>query len=282
MHMSADEFAKRLVSLKMAVNTFISSYQKETNAIVTNISSMAPILSELEKIWATYSTAITNDAIRKSHVKVRARVQMLKNHVNDSISACGSDQRLLDKYSENQNYVERKVSELYEAIPKDVRTVVEPEQMELDFGFDSNPIVTVKPADETGSVERQDESGFKDKSEKFIRCINEVRVSINGFVSSYDGKSNNIIGYVQGMELIMKTIDSLWRRYSGAPYNEQILNGINNSIRRNLKTLESQCMMSELIGKSTNVEDEYQQNHKYLRKKINELAKSFPDGMRTE
>lgn len=280
--MSVDEFAKRLVSLKMAVNTFVSSYQKETNAIVANISSMASILSELEKIWIAYSMAITNDAIQKSHVKVRARVQMLKNHVNDSIAACGSDQRLLDKYSENQNYVERKVSELYEAIPKEVRTVVEPEQMELDFGFDSKPASPAKPADEATPVEKQDDDGFGNKSEAFIKRINEVRVSINGFVSSYGGKSNNIIGYVQGMELIMKTIDSLWRRYSSATYNEQILNGINDSIRRNLKSLESQCMMSELIGKSTNVEDEYQQNHKYLRKKINELAKSFPDGMRAE
>lgn len=280
--MPADEFAKRLVSLKMAVNTFVSSYQKETNAIVTNISSMAPILSELERIWTTYSTAITNDAIRKSHVKVRARVQMLKNHTNDSISACGSDQRLLDKYSENQNYVERKVSELYEAIPKEVRTIVEPEQIELDFGFVSKPVAPVKSADEVTPVEKHDDDVFRDKSEAFIKCINEVRVSINGFVSSYGGKSNNIIGYVQGMELIMKTIDSLWRRYSSAPHNKQILNGINDSIRKNLKSLESQCTMSELIGKSTNVEDEYQKNHKYLRKKINELAKTFPDGMRTE
>ena len=125
---SSDEFQKRAFELWMAVTMFISTYAKENNAVVKHVSEMLPYATDLQNFWTAYQSAQSNELIRKLHTKIRSRVKLMKDILNESINACGDNQKLLDKYSENQNYIERKLNAVYALIPKEPRKVQEPEQ----------------------------------------------------------------------------------------------------------------------------------------------------------
>ncbi len=270
-----DDFQKKAFELWMAVTMFMSTYAKESNGIVKNVSAMLPHASDLQNFLSAYQSAESNDLIRKLLVKIRARVKLMQDSLNESIRLCGDDQKLLDKYSENQNYIERKLNEIYAMIPKEPRKVAEPVQMTLDFeaSSSSSSAFPTKQDDDTAG-----------KSEKFLKRLNELRTSVSGFLSSYpeSDKLNSVISYIADMEESIKVVDSLWRRYVREPYNALLLEGINDSVRRHLKALRSQCEMSVLVRDSCKCSDKYIQNHEYVMKKLNDLTRAFPDGLRKE
>ena len=104
-----DDFQKKAFEVWFAVTEFMSTYQKEGNAVVRNVVAMLPYATDLQNFWSAYRSAESNQLIRKLHTKVRARIQLMRECLDKSIEACGSDERLLDKYSENQNYILRKI-----------------------------------------------------------------------------------------------------------------------------------------------------------------------------
>ena len=275
--MNDDDFQKKAFELWMAVTMFISTYAKENNSVVKSVSAMLPYATDLQNFWSAYQSAQSNSLIRNLHTKIRARVKLMKDLLEQSIKACGDSQKMLDKYSENQNYIERKLNDLHSMIPKEPRMVAEPVQLTLDF--------TEEPKESEESIAnelQQDESdgGLQRKSEKFLKCLNELRVSVNGFLSSYPDRSDSVVSYVSDMEDLIKVVDGLWRRYVGESGDESVLEGLNDSMRKCIESLRGQCEMSVLVRDSSKCSGKYAKNHEYVLKKLNDFVKSFPDGAR--
>ena len=271
-----DEFQKKAFELWMAVTMFISTYAKESNGVVRNVTEMLPYASDLQNFWNAYQKASSNDLIRKMHTKVRSRVKLMKDKLDESIRLCGDDQRLLDKYSENQGYIERKLNELHDMIPKEPRKVPEAVQLTLDFESSSS-----SSSEHPAQVEPEPDD-FSSKSERFLKRLNELRGSVNGFLSSYceADKLNSVVSYIADMGESVKMLDSLWRRYAKEQWNEPVLDEINGSMKRCIASLRSQCDMSILVCAANKCNDKYAQNHEYVVKKLDALARAFPDGAR--
>jgi len=267
-----DDFQKRAFELWMAVTMFMSTYANEGNSIVKNVSAMLPYATDLQNFWSAYQSAQSNSLIRNLHTKIRARVKLMKDLLDQSMMACGDNQRMLDKYSENQHYIERKLNELHALIPKEPRKVSEPEQVMLDFTDDKATVEEKCPI--------KSDDGLHGKSEKFIRRLNELRVSVNGFLSSYPDKSDSVVSYVSDMDCSIRIIDGLWRRYVAESGDDSVLNGINDSMRKCIESLRRQCEMSVLVRDASKCSEKYAQNHEYVMKKLNEFVKAFPDGAR--
>ena len=269
-----DDFQKKAFELWMAVTMFMSTYAGESNNIVKKVSSMLPYATDLQNFWSAYQSAQSNSLIRNLHTKIRARVRLMRDLLEQSIASCGDNQKLLDKYSENQNYIERKLNDLYSMIPKEPRKVKEPEQLLLDF------------IDDAGDGNHNEQQGnesddcLQKKSENFLKRLNELRVSVNGFISSYQGMNDSVIDYVSDMNCSIRIMDGLWRRYMREQGDASILDVLNDSMRKCIGSLRSQCEMSVLVRDSCKCSGKYLQNHEYVLKKLDDFIKSFPDDAR--
>ena len=272
--MNNDDFQKGAFELWMAVTMFMSTYAGESNNIVKKVSSMLPYATDLQNFWSAYQSAQSNSLIRNLHTKIRARVRLMRDLLEQSIASCGDNQKLLDKYSENQNYIERKLNDLYSMIPKEPRKVKEPEQLLLDF------------IDDAGDGNHNEQQGnesddcLQKKSENFLKRLNELRVSVNGFISSYQGMNDSVIDYVSDMNCSIRIMDGLWRRYMREQGDASILDVLNDSMRKCIGSLRSQCEMSVLVRDSCKCSGKYLQNHEYVMKKLDDFIKSFPDDAR--
>ena len=205
-----DDFQKKAFELWMAVTMFMSTYASESNNIVKKVSSMLPYATDLQNFWSAYQSAQSNSLIRSLHTKIRARVRLMRDLLEQSIASCGDNQKLLDKYSDNHSYIERKLNDLYSMIPKEPRKVKEPEQLLLDFIDDAG-----NAGDDACNEQRDSESDdcLQKKSENFLKRLNELRASVNGFLSTYQGVNDSVIDYVSDMNCSIRTMDGLWRRY---------------------------------------------------------------------
>ena len=272
--MKDDDFQKKAFELWMAVTMFMSTYAGESNNIVKKVSSMLPYATDLQNFWSAYQSAQSNSLIRNLHTKIRARVRLMRDLLEQSIASCGDNQKLLDKYSENQNYIERKLNDLYSMIPKEPRKVKEPEQLLLDF------------IDDAGDGNHNEQQGnesddcLQKKSDNFLKRLNELRASVNGFISSYQGMNDSVIDYVSDMNCSIRIMDGLWRRYMREQGDASILDVLNDSMRKCIGSLRSQCEMSVLVRDSCKCSGKYLQNHEYVMKKLDDFIKSFPDDAR--
>lgn len=272
-----DDFQKKAFELWMAVTMFMSTYAGESNNIVKKVSSMLPYATDLQNFWSAYQSAQSNSLIRNLHTKIRARVRLMRDLLEQSIASCGDNQKLLDKYSENQNYIERKLNDLYSMIPKEPRKVKEPEQLLLDFIDDAG-----NAGDGNHNEQQCNESDdcLQKKSDNFLKRLNELRVSVNGFISSYQGMNDSVIDYVSDMNCSIRIMDGLWRRYMREQGDASILDVLNDSMRKCIGSLRSQCEMSVLVRDSCKCSGKYLQNHEYVLKKLDDFIKSFPDDAR--
>ena len=272
--MNNDDFQKKAFELWMAVTMFMSTYAGESNSVVKKVSSMLPYATDLQNFWSAYQSAQSNSLIRNLHTKIRARVRLMRDLLEQSIASCGDNQKLLDKYSENQNYIERKLNDLYSMIPKEPRKVKEPEQLWLEF------------IDDVGDGSHNEQQGnelddcLQKKSENFLKRLNELRVSVNGFISSYQGMNDSVIDYVSDMNCSIRIMDGLWRRYMREQGDASILDVLNDSMRKCIGSLRSQCEMSVLVRDSCKCSGKYLHNHEYVMKKLDDFIKSFPDDAR--
>lgn len=275
--MNNDDFQKKAFELWMAVTMFMSTYSGESNNIVKKVSSMLPYATDLQNFWSAYQSAQSNSLIRNLHTKIRARVRLMRDLLEQSIASCGDNQKLLDKYSENQNYIERKLNDLYSMIPKEPRKVKEPEQLLLDFIDDAG-----NAGDGNHNEQQCNESDdcLQKKSDNFLKRLNELRVSVNGFISSYQGMNDSVIDYVSDMNCSIRIMDGLWRRYMREQGDASILDVLNDSMRKCIGSLRSQCEMSVLVRDSCKCSGKYLQNHDYVMKKLDDFIKSFPDDAR--
>lgn len=275
--MKDDDFQKKAFELWMAVTMFMSTYSGESNNIVKKVSSMLPYATDLQNFWSAYQSAQSNSLIRNLHTKIRARVRLMRDLLEQSIASCGDNQKLLDKYSENQNYIERKLNDLYSMIPKEPRKVKEPEQLLLDFIDDAG-----NAGDGNHNEQQCNESDdcLQKKSDNFLKRLNELRVSVNGFISSYQGMNDSVIDYVSDMNCSIRIMDGLWRRYMREQGDASILDVLNDSMRKCIGSLRSQCEMSVLVRDSCKCSGKYLQNHEYVMKKLDDFIKSFPDDAR--
>ena len=272
-----DDFQKRAFELWMAVTMFMSTYAGESNNIVKKVSSMLPYATDLQNFWSAYQSAQSNSLIRNLHTKIRARVRLMRDLLEQSIASCGDNQKLLDKYSENQNYIERKLNDLYSMIPKEPRKVKEPEQLLLDFIDDVGNAGDGSHNEQQGN---ESDDCLQKKSENFLKRLNELRVSVNGFISSYQGMNDSVIDYVSDMNCSIRIMDGLWRRYMREQGDASILDVLNDSMRKCIGSLRSQCEMSVLVRDSCKCSGKYLQNHEYVMKKLDDFIKSFPDDAR--
>lgn len=272
-----DDFQKKAFELWMAVTMFMSTYSGESNNIVKKVSAMLPYATDLQNFWSAYQSAQSNSLIRNLHTKIRARVRLMRDLLEQSIASCGDNQKLLDKYSENQNYIERKLNDLYSMIPKEPRKVKEPEQLLLDFIDDAG-----NAGDGNHNEQQCNESDdcLQKKSDNFLKRLNELRVSVNGFISSYQGMNDSVIDYVSDMNCSIRIMDGLWRRYMREQGDASILDVLNDSMRKCIGSLRSQCEMSVLVRDSCKCSGKYLQNHEYVLKKLDDFIKSFPDDAR--
>ena len=275
--MKDDDFQKKAFELWMAVTMFMSTYSGESNNIVKKVSSMLPYATDLQNFWSAYQSAQSNSLIRNLHTKIRARVRLMRDLLEQSIASCGDNQKLLDKYSENQNYIERKLNDLYSMIPKEPRKVKEPEQLLLDFIDDAGNAGDGNHNEQQGN---ESDDCLQKKSENFLKRLNELRVSVNGFISSYQGMNDSVIDYVSDMNCSIRIMDGLWRRYMREQGDASILDVLNDSMRKCIGSLRSQCEMSVLVRDSCKCSGKYLQNHEYVLKKLDDFIKSFPDGAR--
>ena len=261
----------------MAVTMFMSTYAGESNNVVKKVSAMLPYATDLQNFWSAYQSAQSNSLIRNLHTKIRARVRLMMDLLEQSIASCGDNQKMLDKYSENQNYIERKLNDLYSMIPKEPRKVKEPEQLLLDFIDDA-----CDAGNGNRNEQRDNESDdcFQKRSEKFLKRLNELRVSVNGFLSSYQGMNDSVIDYVSDMNCSIRIMDGLWRRYMREQGDASILDSLNDSMRKCIGSLRNQCEMSVLVRDSCKCSGKYLQNHEYVMKKLDDFIKSFPDDAR--
>ena len=272
-----DDFQKRAFELWMAVTMFMSTYANESNNIVKKVSAMLPYATDLQNFWSAYQSAQSNSLIRNLHTKIRARVRLMRDLLEQSIASCGDNQKLLDKYSENQNYIERKLNDLYSMIPKEPRKVKEPEQLLLDFIDDAGNAGDGSHNEQQGN---ESDDCLQKKSENFLKRLNELRVSVNGFISSYQGMNDSVIDYVSDMNCSIRIMDGLWRRYMREQGDASILDVLNDSMRKCIGSLRSQCEMSVLVRDSCKCSGKYLQNHEYVMKKLDDFIKSFPDDAR--
>ena len=272
-----DDFQKRAFELWMAVTMFMSTYAGESNNIVKKVSAMLPYATDLQNFWSAYQSAQSNSLIRNLHTKIRARVRLMRDLLEQSIASCGDNQKLLDKYSENQNYIERKLNDLYSMIPKEPRKVKEPEQLLLDFIDDAGNAGDGNHNEHQGN---ESDDCLQKKSENFLKRLNELRVSVNGFISSYQGMNDSVIDYVSDMNCSIRIMDGLWRRYMREQGDASILDVLNDSMRKCIGSLRSQCEMSVLVRDSCKCSGKYLQNHEYVMKKLDDFIKSFPDDAR--
>ena len=251
------DFQKKAFELWMAVTMFMSTYQKESgSAVVKAVASMLPFASDLQNFWVAYQNASSNQLVGKLHTKMRARVKLMQDGLEESIRACGTDQRMLDKYSENQNYIERKLNELKSLMPKEPRHVDEPEQVLLDFGSSVQPQSQVEAPVEEKPVD-----------ERFMKRLNELKVSVSGFLSSYDDKGSSVVGYVSDMDGTLKVLERLWMRHEREQGNVAVM----DSMRKCVATMKSQFRMSELLGGGSSA------NHEYVLKKLQALERALPN-----
>ena len=272
-----DDFQKKAFELWMAVTMFMSTYAGESNNIVKKVSAMLPYATDLQNFWSAYQSAQSNSLIRNLHTKIRARVRLMRDWLEQSIASCGDNQKLLDKYSENQNYIERKLNDLYSMIPKEPRKVKEPEQLLLDFIDDAGNAGDGSHNEQQGN---ESDDCLQKKSENFLKRLNELRVSVNGFISSYQGMNDSVIDYVSDMNCSIRIMDGLWRRYMREQGDASILDVLNDSMRKCIGSLRSQCEMSVLVRDSCKCSGKYLQNHEYVMKKLDDFIKSFPDDAR--
>ena len=272
-----DDFQKKAFELWMAVTMFMSTYAGESNNIVKKVSAMLPYATDLQNFWSAYQSAQSNSLIRNLHTKIRARVRLMRDLLEQSIASCGDNQKLLDKYSENQNYIERKLNDLYSMIPKEPRKVKEPEQLLLDFIDDAGNAGDGSHNEQQGN---ESDDCLQKKSENFLKRLNELRVSVNGFISSYQGMNDSVIDYVSDMNCSIRIMDGLWRRYMREQGDASILDVLNDSMRKCIGSLRSQCEMSVLVRDSCKCSGKYLQNHEYVMKKLDDFIKSFPDDAR--
>ena len=275
--MKDDDFQKKAFELWMAVTMFMSTYSGESNNIVKKVSAMLPYATDLQNFWSAYQSAQSNSLIRNLHTKIRARVRLMRDLLEQSIASCGDNQKLLDKYSENQNYIERKLNDLYSMIPKEPRKVKEPEQMLLDFIDDAGNAGDGNHNEQQGN---ESDDCLQKKSENFLKRLNELRVSVNGFISSYQGMNDSVIDYVSDMNCSIRIMDGLWRRYMREQGDASILDVLNESMRKCIGSLRNQCEMSVLVRDSCKCSGKYLQNHDYVMKKLDDFIKSFPDDAR--
>ena len=275
--MKDDDFQKKAFELWMAVTMFMSTYSGESNNIVKKVSAMLPYATDLQNFWSAYQSAQSNSLIRNLHTKIRARVRLMRDLLEQSIASCGDNQKLLDKYSENQNYIERKLNDLYSMIPKEPRKVKEPEQLLLDFIDDAGNAGDGNHNEQQGN---ESDDCLQKKSENFLKRLNELRVSVNGFISSYQGMNDSVIDYVSDMNCSIRIMDGLWRRYMREQGDASILDVLNDSMRKCIGSLRSQCEMSVLVRDSCKCSGKYLHNHEYVLKKLDDFIKSFPDGAR--
>ena len=275
--MNNDDFQKKAFELWMAVTMFMSTYSGESNNIVKKVSSMLPYATDLQNFWSAYQSAQSNSLIRNLHTKIRARVRLMRDLLEQSIASCGDNQKLLDKYSENQNYIERKLNDLYSMIPKEPRRVKEPEQMLLDFIDDAGNAGDGNHNEQQGN---ESDDCLQKKSDNFLKRLNELRVSVNGFISSYPDMNDSVIDYVSDMNCSIRIMDGLWRRYMREQGDASILDGLNDSMRKCIGSLRNQCEMSVLVRDSCKCSGKYLQNHEYVMKKLDDFIKSFPDDAR--
>ena len=275
--MNNDDFQKKAFELWMAVTMFMSTYAGESNNIVKKVSAMLPYATDLQNFWSAYQSAQSNSLIRNLHTKIRARVRLMRDLLEQSIASCGDNQKLLDKYSENQNYIERKLNDLYSMIPKEPRKVKEPEQLLLDFIDDVGNAGDGSHNEQQGN---ESDDCLQKKSENFLKRLNELRVSVNGFISSYQGMNDSVIDYVSDMNCSIRIMDGLWRRYMREQGDASILDVLNDSMRKCIGSLRSQCEMSVLVRDSCKCSGKYLQNHEYVMKKLDDFIKSFPDDAR--
>jgi hypothetical protein len=271
-----DDFQKRAFELWMAVTMFMSTYASESNNIVKKVSAMLPYATDLQNFWSAYQSAQSNSLIRNLHTKIRARVRLMRDLLEQSIASCGDNQKMLDKYSENQNYIERKLNDLYSMIPKEPRKVKEPEQLLLDFIDDA----CAGSGNRNEQLDNESDDCFQKRSEKFLKRLNELRVSVNGFLSSYQGMNDSVIDYVSDMNCSIRIMDGLWRRYMREQGDASILDSLNDSMRKCIGSLRNQCEMSVLVRDSCKCSGKYLQNHEYVMKKLDDFIKSFPDDAR--
>ena len=272
-----DDFQKKAFELWMAVTMFMSTYSGESNNIVKKVSAMLPYATDLQNFWSAYQSAQSNSLIRNLHTKIRARVRLMRDLLEQSIASCGDNQKLLDKYSENQNYIERKLNDLYSMIPKEPRRVKEPEQMLLDFIDDAGDAGDGNHNEQQGN---ESDDCLQKKSDNFLKRLNELRVSVNGFISSYPDMNDSVIDYVSDMNCSIRIMDGLWRRYMREQGDASILDGLNDSMRKCIGSLRNQCEMSVLVRDSCKCSGKYLQNHEYVLKKLDDFIKSFPDDAR--
>ena len=275
--MKDDDFQKKAFELWMAVTMFMSTYAGESNNIVKKVSSMLPYATDLQNFWSAYQSAQSNSLIRNLHTKIRARVRLMRDLLEQSIASCGDNQKLLDKYSENQNYIERKLNDLYSMIPKEPRKVKEPEQLLLDFIDDAGDAGNGNHNEQQGN---ESDDCLQKKSDNFLKRLNELRVSVNGFISSYPDMNDSVIDYVSDMNCSIRIMDGLWRRYMREQGDASILDGLNDSMRKCIGSLRNQCEMSVLVRDSCKCSGKYLQNHEYVMKKLDDFIKSFPDDAR--
>ena len=275
--MNNDDFQKGAFELWMAVTMFMSTYASESNGIVKKVTAMLPYATDLQNFWSAYQSAQSNSLIRSLHTKIRARVRLMRDLLEQSIASCGDNQKLLDKYSDNHSYIERKLNDLYSMIPKEPRKVKEPEQMLLEFIDDA-----CDAGDDARNEQRDNESDdcLQKKSENFLKRLNELRASVNGFLSTYQGVNDSVIDYISDMNCSIRTMDGLWRRYVREQGDASVLDSLNDSMRKCIGSLRSQCEMSVLVRDSCKCSDKYLRNHEYVLKKLDDFIQSFPDDAR--
>lgn len=275
--MNNDDFQKGVFELWMAVTMFMSTYANESNSVVKKVSAMLPYATDLQNFWSAYQSAQSNSLIRSLHTKIRARVRLMRDLLEQSIASCGDNQKMLDKYSENQNYIERKLNDLYSMIPKEPRKVKEPEQLLLDFIDGAHDAVNGNHSEQLGN---ESDDCLQKKSEKFLKRLNELRVSVNGFISSYQGMNDSVIDYMSDMNGSIRIMDGLWRRYMKENGDASVLDSLNDSMRKCIGSLRNQCEMSVLVRDSCKCSDKYLHNHEYVMKKLDDFIRSFPDDAR--
>ena len=252
--MSEDMFLKKAFELRSAVDTFVSSYPNDTGTVVASISTMRVIIKELEDVWAAYLEAGSSGEARKMHVKCKTKLEMLKNHVGDSVRACGSDSRLRKKFGDGQEYLMKKVAELQAELPKSPREV-----KVVQLSFDDLVAPPPAPVRESRPVE-----------DMFARKMSEMRTCVTGFVESYseEDRRRSVVAYISDIAMYVKGLENLWRRYNSAVHSVESIHSLYKCMRTELNSIHSYFEMSVMISKANGVDGKYARNHEYVKRKI--------------
>lgn len=264
---------KKIYELRSAIGTFVSTYPNDRKPQVFNISTMSPICDELEKVLIEYLNSSDQLAVKKCHSKIRAKAAMLKNHVMDSIKACGSDERLIGKYKDNQEYLMKKVQELCGMIPKSPRQVEKVIQCTLDEFEENNE-------QSSSSTVHMDAVNTE---RIFIKKISEMHTSVVGFVNSYpiEEQRCSVVGYINDINIYLKLLEQLYNRYKTCAGNIQQIRNIYNIMQIEMKNIASYYEMSVMIADANGKMEQYSENLSYVKRKIEELLESFKDIKKT-